>query len=382
MRGSDGFDALGFSGTPGSMRSPDMEMFELSTPHFMEYYEYLPDSAGAGRWRGGLGTTSSWRFYGEGELGVSIGDDAASEGADPAAGLFGGEPAGLNELELHFPDGTMRELGLEGDRARHPRRHRSAWRATAAAAATATRTSARRRRVLAEVRDGLVSVDEGARELRRRRAARPLGHRRGRDRAPARSGAMSYRVGIDVGGTFTDFLVIGSDGAADRAQDELDARRPVGRRRHRARGDRRRARHSIVASFLARTSTRSCTARPSRPTPCSRAAARAPGLLATKGFRDALALRNGLREEPYDNRLQPPRPARPALPAARHRGARRLGGRRGHAALARRRARRLRDASAARASRPSRSRSCTRRPTPSTSAARATSAASCCRRRT
>ena len=57
MQGADGFDALGFSGTPGSMRSPDMEMFELSTPHFMEYYEYLPDSAGAGEWRGGLGTT-------------------------------------------------------------------------------------------------------------------------------------------------------------------------------------------------------------------------------------------------------------------------------------------------------------------------------------
>ena len=35
MQGADGFDALGFTGTPGSMRSPDMEMFELSTPHFM-----------------------------------------------------------------------------------------------------------------------------------------------------------------------------------------------------------------------------------------------------------------------------------------------------------------------------------------------------------
>jgi N-methylhydantoinase B len=111
MRGSDGFDALGFSGTPGSMRSPDMEMFELSTPHFMEYYEYLPDSAGAGRWRGGLGTTSSFRFDGRDELGVSIGDDAASEGAEPAHGLFGGEPAGLNDLELHLPDGTVRNWG-------------------------------------------------------------------------------------------------------------------------------------------------------------------------------------------------------------------------------------------------------------------------------
>ncbi len=111
MRGADGFDALGFSGTPGSMRSPDMEMFELSSPHFMEQYEYLPDSAGAGEWRGGLGTVSRWRFYGIGELGVTIGDDVAAEGADPAPGLFGGEPAGLNELRLHYPDGTVKEWG-------------------------------------------------------------------------------------------------------------------------------------------------------------------------------------------------------------------------------------------------------------------------------
>jgi N-methylhydantoinase B len=111
MDGADGFDALGFTGTPGSMRSPDMEMFELSTPHFMEQYEYLPDSAGAGEWRGGLGTISRWRFYGIDELGVTIGDDAASEGADPAPGLFGGDPAGLNELRLHYPDGSVKDWG-------------------------------------------------------------------------------------------------------------------------------------------------------------------------------------------------------------------------------------------------------------------------------
>jgi N-methylhydantoinase B len=111
MKGADGFDALGFTGTPGSMRSPDMEMFELSTPHFMEQYEYLPDSAGAGEWRGGLGTVSRWRFYGIDELGVTIGDDVKAEGADPAPGLFGGEPAALNELRLRHPDGTVKEWG-------------------------------------------------------------------------------------------------------------------------------------------------------------------------------------------------------------------------------------------------------------------------------
>lgn len=111
MKGCDGYDALGFTGTPGSMRSPDMEMFELSSPHFIEYYELLPDSAGAGEWRGGYGTRSSWRFHGEQELGVTIGDDVAAEGADPAPGLFGGEPASLNELRLRYPDGTVKEWG-------------------------------------------------------------------------------------------------------------------------------------------------------------------------------------------------------------------------------------------------------------------------------
>jgi N-methylhydantoinase B len=111
MRGADGFDALGFTGTPGSMRSPDMEMFELSTPHQMHYCEYLPDSAGHGEWRGGYGTRSSWTFYGEREAGTTIGDDVAAEGAEPAEGMFGGGPGGLNELRLRFPDGSTRDWG-------------------------------------------------------------------------------------------------------------------------------------------------------------------------------------------------------------------------------------------------------------------------------
>ncbi|HEY4278949.1 MAG TPA: hydantoinase B/oxoprolinase family protein [Conexibacter sp.] len=111
MQGADGYNALGFSGTPGSMRSPDMEMFELSTPHFVHHYEYLPDSAGAGQWRGGYGTRSSWTFYGEHEAGTTIGDDVAAEGAEPPRGLFGGSPGSLNELRLKLPDGAVREWG-------------------------------------------------------------------------------------------------------------------------------------------------------------------------------------------------------------------------------------------------------------------------------
>lgn len=111
MRGTDGWDALGFTGTAGQMRSPDPEMFELTSPHFLEYHEYLPDSAGAGQWRGGLGTRSAWRCYGENEIGVTIGDDVEVEGATPAPGLFGGAAAGRNRLVVEYPDGTTREWG-------------------------------------------------------------------------------------------------------------------------------------------------------------------------------------------------------------------------------------------------------------------------------
>lgn len=111
MRGHDGWDAFGFTGTAGQMRSPDPEMFELTTPHFMEYCELLADSAGAGQWRGGLGTRSAWHVLGRGEMGVTLGDDLVHEGATPAPGLFGGKDAGLNTLRVEFPDGSVRDWG-------------------------------------------------------------------------------------------------------------------------------------------------------------------------------------------------------------------------------------------------------------------------------
>ena len=111
MLGHDGWDAFGFTGTAGQMRSPDPEMFELTTPHFMEYCELLPDSAGAGEWRGGLGTRSAWHILGRNEMGVTLGDDLEHEGASPAPGLFGGKDAGLNTLRIEFPDGRRQDWG-------------------------------------------------------------------------------------------------------------------------------------------------------------------------------------------------------------------------------------------------------------------------------
>jgi N-methylhydantoinase B len=111
MKGAHGWDALGFSGTAGQMRAADPEMFEITSPHFMEYHEYLPDSAGPGTWRGGLGTRSAWRSDGVRAHGVTMGEDIEAEGATPGLGLYGGHDAGLNRMLLEFPDGTTKEWG-------------------------------------------------------------------------------------------------------------------------------------------------------------------------------------------------------------------------------------------------------------------------------
>jgi N-methylhydantoinase B len=108
---SDGYDALGFTGAAGQMRSPDIETYELTRPVMMESYDYTQDSAGAGRWRGGMGTTTIRVMLAQELGGSTLGDDVETEGALPAAGIFGGEPAGLNELRIEFPDGSVRFWG-------------------------------------------------------------------------------------------------------------------------------------------------------------------------------------------------------------------------------------------------------------------------------
>ena len=123
MKGADGFDALGFTGTPGSMRSPDMEMFELSTPHFMEQYEYLPDSAGAGEWRGGLGTVSRWRFYGARRARRDDRRRRQGRGRRPGARALRRRAGRPERAPAPLSRRLGQGLGLEGDRLRHPRGH-------------------------------------------------------------------------------------------------------------------------------------------------------------------------------------------------------------------------------------------------------------------
>jgi len=105
MQGCEGYDHIGLINCAGGILAQDPEMFELQTPNFIVKHEFAPDSAGAGRWRGGLGVETIIKFGGEKSKGVVFGDGVDDE--TRAFGLFGGKVGGINEMEFRFPDGGV-----------------------------------------------------------------------------------------------------------------------------------------------------------------------------------------------------------------------------------------------------------------------------------
>lgn len=103
--GIDGYDHIGLINCAGGILAQDPEMFELQTPNLIIKHEYAPDSAGAGRWRGGLGVETVIRFEGQRSKGVVFGDGVDLEAR--AFGLFGGKEGSINEMEFTFPDGNV-----------------------------------------------------------------------------------------------------------------------------------------------------------------------------------------------------------------------------------------------------------------------------------
>jgi N-methylhydantoinase A len=119
---------------------------------------------------------------------------------------------------------------------------------------------------------------------------------------------MSYRLGIDVGGTFTDFLVLGEgrrivhktsstpdDPSRGVVAGLAEIAELVGKP-----ADAFLAEVDLVVHGTTVTTNAVLTHNGAR-----------TALVTTKGFRDVLALRDGTREDPYDNRLSPPRPLVP-----------------------------------------------------------------------
>ncbi|MCP4250145.1 MAG: hydantoinase B/oxoprolinase family protein [bacterium] len=101
MRGVDGYDHIGMIDASGGVRDQDYEMFEQQTPHRLIKHEYLCDSAGPGRWRGGLGVETEFEIGSDHTQVVIFGDGDV----EPAFGLHGGGEGTLNSVKLAYPDG-------------------------------------------------------------------------------------------------------------------------------------------------------------------------------------------------------------------------------------------------------------------------------------
>ncbi|MBI5521732.1 MAG: hydantoinase B/oxoprolinase family protein [Desulfarculus sp.] len=99
--GEDGYDHIGMIDASGGVLDQDYEMFEQQTPHLLKSHEYWPDSAGAGRWRGGLGVITEFVIGNDDTQVVTFGDGDV----EPALGAHGGGPGTLNQIWLRYPDG-------------------------------------------------------------------------------------------------------------------------------------------------------------------------------------------------------------------------------------------------------------------------------------
>jgi N-methylhydantoinase A len=120
---------------------------------------------------------------------------------------------------------------------------------------------------------------------------------------------MLFKIGVDVGGTFTDFLLMGENGAAEvykvlSTPDDPSVAVLAGFQEMASH-------HGLnLPSFLTRVeiivhgttvTTNAVLTGKISPT----------GLLTTRGFRDALQMRRGVREELYNNKYRPPKPLVP-----------------------------------------------------------------------
>lgn len=86
-----------------------VELQESSHPYLIEYARLRQDSAGAGRFRGGLGLEKAYRLKVPSRLTTSI-----ERTACPPWGLNGGEPGVTGRVEVHRKDGSQQVL-LKGE---------------------------------------------------------------------------------------------------------------------------------------------------------------------------------------------------------------------------------------------------------------------------
>jgi N-methylhydantoinase B len=104
----DGISAV--ASTISNMMNTPVEILEMSFPLRIEEYALVPDSGGAGTWRGGLGVRRVWRALGH-EAHAAV---CCERTRVPPFGLAGGHAGGAMRLWLEMPDGEKRRLNSKG----------------------------------------------------------------------------------------------------------------------------------------------------------------------------------------------------------------------------------------------------------------------------
>ena len=104
LYGDDGYDHIGMIDASGGLLDQDYEMYEQQTPHQIVKHEFLQDSGGVGKWRGGLGVETIIKMGGDNATMVVFGDGDVESNY----GLFGGKGSVLNSIILEYPDGKKR----------------------------------------------------------------------------------------------------------------------------------------------------------------------------------------------------------------------------------------------------------------------------------
>jgi N-methylhydantoinase B len=104
----DGINAI--ASVISNMLNTPIEVVEMSAPLRVEEYALVPDSGGAGTWRGGCGVRRSWRILG----GDMRGAMCFERQVTPPFGLAGGKPGAPGRTWMVLPDGTRRTIPGKG----------------------------------------------------------------------------------------------------------------------------------------------------------------------------------------------------------------------------------------------------------------------------
>lgn len=104
----DGINAV--ASTVSNMSNTPIEILEMSFPLRVEEYSLVPDSGGAGMYRGGLGVRRVWRVL-ENQSHAAV---CCERTVTPPFGLDGGAAGAPAKLELHAPHSNARKLTSKG----------------------------------------------------------------------------------------------------------------------------------------------------------------------------------------------------------------------------------------------------------------------------